>query len=272
MLAAVSDSADAVPLLADYGRGIYRRRIRLASEAGRVVGELQDDFHHFAVDLRHDGARVTGVRGGGLRVPWTTCGGAVPSAEALTGLPLGGTPREAGRYTDPRRQCTHLFDLAVLAVAHATRAPGTRSYDVSVPDRVRGRTRATLHRDGQAVLAWQLEGDHIQEPEPFRGRSISDRGFAAFAAALPADSAEAVAVLRRAVFISIGRRYDFEAMTRAAPFGKVVGAACHTFSEESLATATRNPGTRRDFGADPSPVFCRGFSSAFEQFLRAGPV
>lgn len=260
-----------LPSLPDYGTGVYRRRIRLERRSGRVVGELQDDFHHFAVDLQHDGAVVTGARGGGLRTPWTTCGGAIPPLERLQGLALTSSLRKAPRHTDPRQQCTHLFDLASLAVAHAARAgEAARVYDVSIPDRVEGRTSATLDRDGERLLEWALEGSTVAGPDPFAGRALSGAGFGEWAETLGPDPGEAVQVLRRAVFISMGRRWDFDRMRNASQFAELVGGACHTFSREQIGQADRMPGTRRDFGREPGAIFMPGFSAAFEAFDRAG--
>jgi hypothetical protein len=265
----VPASPSQVPQLAGYGQGVYRRRIRLEARRGRVVGELQDDFHHFALDLAHDGSVVCGARGGGLRVPWTTCGGSILPLERLQGLALTTSLRAAARHTDPRLQCTHLFDLATLAVAHAARGTlGVRCYDVSIPDRKRARTRARLNRDGVQLLEWEIDGNDIVGPEAFAGRPLSGAGFARWAEGLGEDLGEAAWVLRRAAIISIGRRYDFERMTRAAEFGDAIGGACHTFSPDQVSAATRNPGTRRDFGDDPSPVFVDGFSASFREFDR----
>lgn len=256
-----------LPLLPGYGEGVYRRRIRLEARPGRVLGELQDDFHHFAVVLHHDGRRVGEVRGGGLRVPWTACNGAVPVVGSLRGLAVGASGRAAAAHSDPRRHCTHLFDLAALAAAHAGRQ-GARAYDVSIPDRRDGRTRARLDRDGHRLLEWDLAGDRIEGPPPFAGRAVSSGQLVRWADEQGEDPAEAIRVLRRAVFISMGRRYDFERMSRADAFATRVGAACHTFSPERVQGALRNPGTCRDFGADPDAIFTEGFSAPFRAFER----
>jgi len=43
----------------DLSADAYRRRIRVrAVEPDVVVSELEDDFHHFVVTLRHDGEKV----------------------------------------------------------------------------------------------------------------------------------------------------------------------------------------------------------------------
>ena len=201
-------------------------------------------------------------------MPWTSCGGAIPPLQSLRGLAVGAGLRAAARHADPKLQCTHLFDLAALAAGHAARGDAElRCYDVSIPDRRAGATRAALQRDGADLLAWGLEGNRIASPARFADRSIADRDFARFAERLDADLGEAASVLRRAVFISIGRRYDFEAMARAEEFGAVVGGACHTFSPAELPDALRLRGTVRDFSDDAEAIFRDGFSDPFRDFL-----
>src|SRR5688572_16745517 len=48
------------------------------------------------------------------RFPWTTCAAAVDPLRALEGTPLSTDATAAGAWTDPRANCTHLFDLAGL--------------------------------------------------------------------------------------------------------------------------------------------------------------
>ena len=75
-----------------YGEGVYRRRIRLTASPGAVKAELEDDFHHFATTLHHDGKYATQVVGEAIRYPWTTCPAATLRLEALAGLPLSVKP------------------------------------------------------------------------------------------------------------------------------------------------------------------------------------
>ncbi|HYB13701.1 MAG TPA: DUF2889 domain-containing protein, partial [Myxococcota bacterium] len=201
----------AFPLRSDYGGGIYRRRIRLAAERGLVRGSLVDDFHDFTVRLEHDGARVSNIEGQARRIPWFTCPGAADPLKLLEGLPLTRSLRSIARHTDPRAQCTHLFDLASLAVSFAACGKVERAYELAVPDRVGARTRATLLRDGVSVLRWEIDGARIEDPPPFAGRSLAGGGFLDWVeTTLDADQAEAAQVLRRAVVISYGRRFDFD--------------------------------------------------------------
>jgi hypothetical protein len=243
------DKRPPIPLRQAQQPGIYRRRIVLEAEGDGVTGWLEDDFHCFGATLRHDGERVVSLRGEANRWPWTTCPAAVNPLELLVGARLSTSLREIARGVDPRAQCTHLFDVALLAIAHAARGGPRRSYDAAIPDRVQGRTRATLHRDGQPVLAWELDRGTITSPEPFAGRLLQGGRLNAWIDAhFEGDSAEAALVLRRACTISIGRRYDFDRIARAETFAHELGAgACYTFGESVLPNAERVVGSVRDF-------------------------
>jgi hypothetical protein len=243
-----------IPLSRDYGEGVYRRRIRLLAEGDRVEAQLADDFHHFAVELRHDGERVLGIKGREIRIPWTTCASATALLARLDHIPLTRDLYEVARHTDARLQCTHLFDLAALAIAHAARqAAGnaaTRQYDVALPDRGEDPTRARLERDSEPILAWQIEGLRIvaAEPEVFAGHKLAGVAFNRMVERnLEPELGEAALVLRRGIFIGIGRRYDFDRISRAETFAPMVGAACHTFNAANVGSATRVLGSVRDF-------------------------
>lgn len=253
-----------LPARKDYGGGCYRRSIRTWARDDEVTGELADDFHHFAVRLRHDGERIVAVEGEDVRVPWTTCPGAVAPLRQMAGARIAAGLLALQAHTPARTQCTHLHDLACLAAAHAWRARGggaaSRRLDVAVPDRAAGVTRASLSCDGVVRLEWEVRGSRVVgcAPGDFAGASLAGREFAERLASLgDPDAVEAAFVLRRALFIATGRRHDFEAMERASEFAPVVGAACHTFAPERVDEARRVHGTVRDFSDSARAIFER---------------
>jgi hypothetical protein len=245
-------SETAAPL--PYGEGIYRRRVRLVAEPGSVIADLEDDFHRFRVELEHDGNNVRAVRGDAMRFPWTACPGAFTPLQAFVGAPLERDPTAAARRVNPRENCAHLFDLAALASSHARRG-GRRQYDIAVPDRIDGRTSAAIHRDGDPILAWEVEGSWIGGPAPWSGRSLRGREFLHWAEAeLDPETAEASIALRRAVFIANGRLNDLDSAPNAGALLRWAANTCHSFTPGIAEAAARVRGATIEFTHRPDDL------------------
>ena len=178
--------------------GVYRRRIVLQADATRAFAALEDDFHHLYVDIAHDGHRVIDITGKTVRIPRSTCPGAVQKLLELKGRPLA----EGYGGIDARQQCTHLFDIARLAMTHGLRG-GRRQYDLTVPDAVDKASHPELRRDGQSILEWDVKDRYITGPEPYAGSELFGK---ADWKHLDPETLEAAMILRRAVWISYGRR------------------------------------------------------------------
>ena len=251
--------------MSNFPFGSFRRRIRLVATADDVVeGGLEDDLHYFKVALRHDGERVISVEGEPVRWPWTTCADAVGPLRALAGMPLSPRFLAVGEWAPPRLNCTHLFDLAGLAVAHAARrvvgGAVRRQYDAEIPFGASsgGEHDVRLWRDGELVQQWTLDGRACVRPQPFsevpwRGGFLhwADRTF-------PPDESEPVIVLRRACDIGMGRGMDLDAVPGAVDIVDVQGAICHTMQPGTVERSRRNRGTIRDFDADPGRLLAEG--------------
>ena len=202
----------------------FRRRVGIHSTGEATRGEvracLEDDFHHFRVRVAHRDGKVQQAVGWAVRHPYSTCPLAANQLARLVNAPLNGLAHSVMRVTDPSGQCTHLMELAGLAIAAAARSITRRWYDIEVPLRVAGRTLATLDRDGVRMLAWELIDTTIAGPEPFAGVSLR-KGMAAWAFEhLPEEEAEAALVLRRCALISLGRAKNLDAQVHAEPTGR----------------------------------------------------
>lgn len=229
--------------------GIYRRRIRIAIAPGFAQADLEDDPHRHGVRLQHDGMRVSAVQGLALRTPWTACRGAVHELQRLAGMALSPDPQAVYRHTDGRAQCTHLIDLAGLAIAHAARGIAERQYDAEVPCLdPRARREARLWVDGRETLVWTLLRTTIVAPEPVAGQDLRTMMPWAKHQVSDPDAFEALIVLRRAVFTSGNRMYDMDRMATATDTGHVNGA-CHVFRRGVAERALRERGSTLDFGA-----------------------
>lgn len=230
--------------------GAFRRRIVIAHEGGPRRGTaraaLEDDFHHFRAAVDHEFEQVLHVEGSALRNPYTLCPSAAGPLNGLVGMRLDRIASSVARVTEASLQCTHLFDLAGLAIATAAMQRPRRQYDIEVPDRVNGRTQAKLWANGDLLLDWQLDGLVIAGP------NVSLReGFSRWALqTLSPDEAEAAIVLRRCAMISLGRQKNLYIQIHAMPTGH-----CHVQQPERAALALRIVGSTWDF-SERAAVLC----------------
>lgn len=233
----------------DYGGRILRRRIRLTNLDGRVEAHLSDVFHEMHCTLRHADGIVTDVDCRALRIPTTACPGAAVVVRELIGTPLS-TPRatlyESARV---RRNCTHMFDLVVLAMAQATREQEpSRVYDAAVPDETDGPVWVDVMRDEQTVHRWLVRHRRIVEPAMFEGRPLL-AGFTRWASeSFSGDLQEAAFILSKTCFIASGAPYLTEVFTgRTLRRNAAMAGVCHGYAEERLDSSWFLGGARRDF-------------------------
>lgn len=238
------------PQNSNFGKGIYRRAIRLEHHDGYVSGDLEDCNHGFQVQLYHDGKQVTAVKGRARRVPFTTCPEAIDPLQSLLGMPLGLSAYELIKRVNPRANCTHWLDLALLTLIHAARVnEPIREYSIAVPDEDDKPTAVTVQRNGKEVLQWQVQDWVVQAPAYLAGKTLF-RGFASWANDLLAneDEKEAAFVLQKGYFVSRARRFDTNSMAgESANAHPTMFDACFTYSEPQRSMAKRTANTAYDF-------------------------
>lgn len=247
----------------DRAADAYRRRVWVRTVApGRVVADLEDDFHRFEITLEHDGTRVQSCTAGSERWPWVTCPDAAGPLGALAGMPLARRFTAAGAWTEPRHNCTHQFDAACHAITHAAWGREERVYDVEVPTRARGTgtTRLRVWVDGVLRVEWRVTFDGIEEAAapydaaPWRG------GFMRWAdATLPEEEAECAIVARRCADIALGRGMDLDGIPIATLLPPSMEGVCHTMQPGIVEHAVRHVGSIRDFAAHPEHLHARPF-------------
>ncbi|MFT4046415.1 MAG: DUF2889 domain-containing protein [Solimonas sp.] len=222
----------------------FRRRFRVTPGAASVCTEVEDDYHCMRVTVHHDGATATRIDAELIRAPWTTC----PEAPArlvqtFTGVALAAFPARG----EKQQNCTHLYDLAVLAAAHAADARPL-VYDILVADPLDGLRRAEIRRDGERVLAWSERGMRMAEPDEIAGLNLM--GLRDWIATLEAPQREAARLLQWGNIIANGRQIPIEKQSDATR----MPANCYTFQPERKGFA-RRVGAIRDFsnggGAQP---------------------
>lgn len=228
-----------------------RRRIEVVTRPGEARAVVEDDYHHFRVVVRHAAGIVTATHAESPRHPFSACPLAADGLGDLVGMPLSPASQAVYRRTDALHQCTHMLDLAGLAIAAAARGIDYRIYEAETPDRVEGRTSPRLWRDGVLVLAWDVDGHAIVDPEPYAGVSLG-KGFAGWARDnLSEDMAEAALVLRRAVTIAVGRTRALDALETADSWGR-----CFATQPDRAPTARRIKGSTQDFSGR-ADLLCR---------------
>jgi hypothetical protein len=229
----------------------YRRAVDIVAEPGRVVAEIEDDFHHFVVNVEHDGRTVTSANAQAVRYPWSSCAMAGSALAALRGLPISTDPVAIYRFSDPFAQCTHMLETAGLAVTRAALRQGHRRYDAFVGDPQDGRQIADLLCDGVLQLRWRIEDGVIVAPPPFAGRR-PEAFRTAVVADMPHDTAEAALILRRAVWLAGSRTFDVDRFPDAAAMGRP--GVCFTYQPQRAGSAARRYGSVRDFSDGPGPL------------------
>jgi hypothetical protein len=228
-----------------------------------VEAALEDDFHHFTVIVRHDGHVVTGISAAAVRWPWSTCPDAGKQLDQLVGMELSPRCTAVAAITEPRWQCTHQFDLAGLAVAHATRDAEARQYDIEVPPANADGTRTVrVSRDGELLLEWTVTyGSGLTAPVPFTEAPWRG-GFIKWAdATFEPDDAEAAIVLRRACDIGMGRGMNLEGYRTAEELAVLMTGVCYTMQPAIMPVAIRAIGSIRDFADHPDALLARADSN-----------
>jgi hypothetical protein len=220
----------------------YARRIDVRTSPGRVVAEMEDFVHHFRVELEHADGVVTRAVGTGVRVPWTTCPIGAAGVARLAGAKVGPDTGDSWVGSDRTDQCTHVIDLAAVAVAHADR-PSVR-YDARVSPGGGPQRRAVLLADGKPVLEWELEDDLVTSGQ-FAGLRVRSRELKQRMREMAdADQREHVAILRRACHIAPSRSIDLDDYQVASEIG-IIDSSCHTLQPQIAGTSRRVRGSAR---------------------------
>jgi hypothetical protein len=197
---------------------------------------------------------VTDIDARWNRHPLTTCPGATAALRELIGCPLGDNVLAPQRFTDPLKQCTHMFDMMRLGIVHAWhRRPDCR-YDAIIKDAPQGPQLGELFRDNEKLMELTIEDNVIQSPAHYRGVHIM-RGFGGWAAAnLQAEEREWAFFLQRAFFIANGRRDDYAIGTGLpAAWSRLPEGVCFASQPPRYLDAVRI-GNTMDYSEHPQDV------------------
>lgn len=239
-----------------YGSGIFRRRMSLRVAGHRVAVDMEDDNHGFRVRLEHDGDRVTGLEIDAVRHPFNTCPEAIRLLQQrLLGLRLDEEEKTLRTRLVPGENCTHMYDMALIAMAHARDAESCVIYDMEVEDECKGITTARVARDGQTIHTWKIGNHTLLAPAEHAGQPVM-RGFYQWASrAFSGIPREAAMVLQRAYFVAQSRRYSYApAADHPATSDGMPRGSCYSYNAGAVERAHRSDGTIRTFSDAPGKL------------------
>ncbi|WP_323039981.1 DUF2889 domain-containing protein [Gemmobacter sp.] len=232
-----------------YGTGVFRRRLRMVAAGASIRAAVNDPWHVMWVTLALDGGTIADAAAGMDRTPKTVCPGAARALRELVGMQA--ETASAAIFSDGRagRNCTHLLDLARLALGCHLRGEAARVLDLTVPDPdAGGQSRLTAAVDGTVVHDWILQDGRLSDAAGFQG-GFFDPGFLpAMRDRFQGIELEAARALRMAVFVAAGRAYvtDGPVPVRALDETDRHGD-CFAFSLPVLADSQDNIGYVQDF-------------------------
>lgn len=207
----------------------FRRRFRITPDEGKVRSEVEDDYHCMSVTLCHDGSAVTDIEAIIDRAPWTTCPGAQKKLEdTFIGVALENFSEKGEKLTN----CTHLYDLALLAASHACDSD-VLDYDILVTDLIDGNRYAEIRSKKDVLLSWTEKGFHLTEPQEAAGIRLDKLG--GWIKTLPENRQEAAKLLRWGNMIANGRSIPLEQQSDATK----MPPNCYTFQPQRAVNATR---------------------------------
>ena len=239
-----------------YGTGTFRRRIVLVRNGQRLTASLLDDFHEMEVDLTLGGDTIVDVAAHMERFPRTTCPGAVSTLlAALRGRRIDDRSAQI-RGVDRGEQCTHLIDLAAVALSWGD-TDGTRQViEVALTDRdAQNRQSMQITVDGALALACEFQDETVIAPEAYRGRKLFG-GFARWVdeTFTPAEG-RLWLIAQISVFVATGRVYIVDGPNpRRSTNEPHRRGACFTYSGAAFDVACDNIGYVRDMSSGLPPL------------------
>lgn len=250
-----TDPNGKVALNPRYGSGIFRRRIRMTHAFPMVEVELEDCSHAMRLRLQHDNRSIIDIAARVHRAPVSSCQHAPEILNEFVGLPLASNLDSYRQKTAPNAHCTHLYDMALLAVAHCQATQCSRQIDVTVHDEQQGVIDASIFLDGKLVHQWLIENNKITYPTMAAGQPVF-KGFVAWAKQqFSGDHLSCALALQRGLMVAGARRWDMHSIAghSAATFGPGDGV-CYSYSDGREQYAVRSENPTRDFTETPEQL------------------
>lgn len=229
---------------------VFYRRVIFDVTATECRVAMEDEHHHFVVELGHDGKHITSVASTAHRTPWSICPQAERRLQDFVGQPLRSRIAVKLDEIDGKQQCTHQYDLVMVALSQALR-PGRREYVTRVSGRMHEYRHSELWLDDEKVLDWHLRGTVIDSDDAFDQRDL--RNILSWAEeSLDDATLEALYVKRRAVMVAASKGVNLDLISDAGQIMSRQAGACFVFQPE------RADGAKRVIGSSRKDVYGAG--------------
>lgn len=247
---------DHMPQAPDWGTGVLRRAFRLRGFSGGVEAALEDMCHAMICTVRHDGNVVTSVEADFRRYTLQLCPGASEPLKQIVGMPLSTSTAQFFANGRARQNCTHMLDLAWLALRHASRGETEWLYEVEIPDALEGPVHGILRCNGKVVQDWIVERNVIVSPPALAGQALAG-GFTRWLlseSGLPDQAVEECLVLHKGFFMTGARQFMIPEGPLSEEYRKSIAGACFGYAHERIDDAVGIPGMKRDFSHHPEKL------------------
>jgi hypothetical protein len=224
---------------------VFFRRIIFEVTETECHVAMEDEHHYFVLRLGHDGQRLTSVDSTSRRTPWTICPQAAARLQEFVGQPLRQRIAVNLQEIDSKQQCTHQYDLLMLALVQAA-TPGHREYVCKVVGAMHEYRHAELWLNDEKLLDWRLRGTSIHSKDEFDQQDL--RSIMPWAEQNLSDQLlEALFVQRRAVMVAASKGINLDLIKNAGEAMVARAGACFVFQPERADQAIRIIGnTRQD--------------------------
>lgn len=239
----------------NYGNGIFRRRIQLVKAGLSVEVVLEDCSHAMSLNMHHNDTHIVSMAGIVKRGPVTSCQSAPEKLQDFIGLSLHNDLNHYRRLAPANSHCTHLHDMALLAIEHSQQKQTTHQFDIAVADEQEGLIKCEIQLDGEIVHRWSIRNAHIETPTKYRGQAVF-KGFIAWANQHFEESALRCAfALQRGILVAGARRWDMASVAGepADTFGPGLGV-CYSYSQDRQKNSLRSHNPTRDFTHTPEQL------------------
>lgn len=222
---------------------VFYRRIIFETNETKCHVAMEDEHHYFVLELGHDGKQLTSVNSTSRRTPWTVCPQAAARLQEFVGQPLRTRIAVNLAEIDSKQQCTHQYDLLMVALAQAAR-PGRREYVAKVIGAMHEYRHAQLWLNDEKLLDWRLRGTTIHSSDEFDQQDL--RNIMPWAEqTLNDQQLEALFVQRRAVMVAASKGFNLDLINNAGQAMAARAGACFVFQPERADQALRIIGSTR---------------------------